>query len=314
MNNMKFKNFEEACQTVLSFLYRRFGFNLWMITRTEGNDWIVLQVEDNGYNVKPGQVFQWSDSYCSHMVKGNGPKIAPRSQEIPLYTTAKINNLVDIKAYIGEPLLNEDGSIFGTLCAIDPSPQSDSLLKESNLIELMGQLLSHILQAELREDEQIRQREKFELEALHDALTGVFNRRAWDQFISLEEARCKRYGHPASIIMIDINNLKITNDSLGHSAGDVLIQNTATTLKSCIRNNDIVARLGGDEFAILSLESNLKNIEMLSNRAIDALNKAGISAAIGIAMRNPTHGLLDAIREADEKMYKHKKDCKKTLN
>lgn len=311
---MKFKNFEEACQTVLSFLYRRFGFNLWMITRTEGNDWIVLQVEDNGYNVKPGQVFQWSDSYCSHMVKGNGPKIAPRSQEIPLYTTAKINNLVDIKAYIGEPLLNEDGSIFGTLCAIDPSPQSDSLLKESNLIELMGQLLSHILQAELREDEQIRQREKFELEALHDALTGVFNRRAWDQFISLEEARCKRYGHPASIIMIDINNLKITNDSLGHSAGDVLIQNTATTLKSCIRNNDIVARLGGDEFAILSLESNLKNIEMLSNRAIDALNKAGISAAIGIAMRNPTHGLLDAIREADEKMYKHKKDCKKTLN
>lgn len=311
---MKFKNFEEACQTVLSFLYRRFGFNLWMITRTEGNDWIVLQVEDNGYNVKPGQVFQWSDSYCSHMVKGNGPKIAPRSQEIPLYTTAKINNLVDIKAYIGEPLLNEDGSIFGTLCAIDPSPQSDSLLKESSLIELMGQLLSHILQAELREDEQIRQREKFELEALHDSLTGVFNRRAWDQFISLEEARCKRYGHPASIIMIDINNLKTTNDSLGHSAGDVLIQNTATTLKNCIRNNDIVARLGGDEFAILSLESNLKNIEMLSNRAIDALNKAGISAAIGIAMRNPTHGLLDAIREADEKMYKHKKVCKKTLN
>lgn len=311
---MKFKNFEEACQTVLSFLYRRFGFNLWMITRTEGNDWIVLQVEDNGYNVKPGQVFQWSDSYCSHMVKGNGPKIAPRSQEIPLYTTAKINNLVDIKAYIGEPLLNEDGSIFGTLCAIDPSPQSDSLLKESSLIELMGQLLSHILQAELREDEQIRQREKFELEALHDALTGVFNRRAWDQFISLEEARCKRYGHPASIIMIDINNLKTTNDSLGHSAGDILIQNTATTLKNCIRDNDIVARLGGDEFAILSLESNLKNIEMLSNRAIDALNKAGISAAIGIAMRNPTHGLLEAIREADEKMYKHKKDCKKTLN
>lgn len=311
---MKFKNFEEACQTVLNFLYRRFGFNLWMITRTEGNDWIVLQVEDNGYDVKPGQVFQWSDSYCSHMVKGNGPRIAPRSQEIPLYATAKINNLVDIKAYIGEPLLNEDGSIFGTLCAIDPCPQPDSLLKESSLIELMGQLLSHILQAELREDEQIRQREKFELEALHDSLTGVFNRRAWDQFINLEEARCKRYGHPASIIIIDINNLKITNDSLGHSAGDAVIQNTATTLKNCIRDNDIVARLGGDEFAILSLESSLKNIETLLNRTLEALNKAGISAAIGIAMRNPTYGLLEAIREADEKMYKHKKDSKRTLN
>lgn len=311
MNNIKFKNFEEACQTVLSFLYQRFGFNLWMITRTEGNDWIVLQVEDNGYNVKPGQVFQWSDSYCSHMVKGDGPKIAPKAQEIPLYVEAKINNLVDIKAYIGEPLLNEDGSIFGTLCAIDPHEQSDSLLKESSLIELMGQLLSHILQAELREDEQKRQREKFELEALHDSLTEVFNRRAWDQFIDLEEMRCKRYGHNAAIIIIDINDLKITNDSLGHLAGDKLIQNTATILKECVRNNDIVARLGGDEFAILIVENSLKNTEILLHRILNTLHKASISVSVGIAMRNPTYGLLEAIGEADKKMYKNKKISKK---
>ena len=82
MIDTKFKKFEEAGQIVLKFLYQRFGFNLWMITRAEGDDWIVLQSEDNGYNVKPGQVFRWADSFCSHMVKGKAPTIAPRSEDI----------------------------------------------------------------------------------------------------------------------------------------------------------------------------------------------------------------------------------------
>lgn len=84
MNNAEFKNFEEAGQAVLKFLYQKFGFNLWMITRTEGDDWIVLQSEDNGYNVQPGQVFRWADSFCSQMVQGKAPRIAPRSEDIPL--------------------------------------------------------------------------------------------------------------------------------------------------------------------------------------------------------------------------------------
>lgn len=57
MNNINFNNFEEAGQVILKFLSQRFGFKLWMITGTEGDDWIVLLSEDNGYNVKPGQVF-----------------------------------------------------------------------------------------------------------------------------------------------------------------------------------------------------------------------------------------------------------------
>jgi len=223
MNSAEFKNFEEAGQAVLKFLYQKFGFNLWMITRTEGDDWIVLQSEDNGYNVQPGQVFRWADSFCSHMVQGKAPRIAPRSEDIPLYVNAPIAKQVEIKAYIGQPLTKEDGSLFGTLCAIDPKPQSDAITKEAGLIDLLGQMLSYILQGELREVEQIRQRERFKEEALNDSLTGLFNRRAWDNLIGLEEERCKRYGHPTAILMIDLNNLKTVNDSLGHTAGDELI-------------------------------------------------------------------------------------------
>ena len=310
MNSAEFKNFEEAGQAVLKFLYQKFGFNLWMITRTEGDDWIVLQSEDNGYNVQPGQVFRWADSFCSHMVQGKAPRIAPRSEDIPLYVNAPIAKQVEIKAYIGQPLTKEDGSLFGTLCAIDPKPQSDAITKEAGLIDLLGQMLSYILQGELREVEQIRQRERFKEEALNDSLTGLFNRRAWDNLIGLEEERCKRYGHPTAILMIDLNNLKTVNDSLGHTAGDELIQKAATALKGCVRSNDIVARLGGDEFAILSIENNQVNAENLVNRVLQVFAEANISAAIGLAMRNPLNGLLKTLQEADEKMYAHKKKIK----
>lgn len=306
MNNILFNNFEEAGRVVLKFLRKRFGFNLWMITRTEGDDWIVLQSEDNGYNVKPGQVFRWADSFCSQMVQGKAPRIAPYSPDIPLYREAPINKLVDIQAYIGQPLVKEDGSLFGTLCAIDPRPQPPDLIKEAELIDVLGEMLSRILQSELREIEQIRKTEHFEAEALSDSLTGLFNRRAWDKLVDLEEDRCRRYGHPTAVLMIDLNNLKTTNDTLGHSAGDELIQKAASTLKEQMRSNDIVARLGGDEFAVLSIETNLENAEKLVSRIRQAFAEANLSAAIGLALRNPTYGLYAAIMEADEQMYKNK--------
>lgn len=313
MHNINFKNFEEAGQAILRYLSQRYRFKLWMITRTEGNDWIVLLSEDQGYNIKPGQVFHWADSFCSRMVEHKAPRIVPRSADVQLYIDAPINNLVSIKSYIGEPLLKEDGSLFGTLCAIDPEPQSDELLDDAPLFNLMAQILSYILQAELREGEHKRRAELFEAEALTDALTGLYNRRAWDELIAKEEKRCKRYGHPSAVLMIDLNDLKITNDTLGHTAGDMLIKKMASTLKGIVRSNDIVARLGGDEFAVLSVETNLENAKTLVLRIQNAFAKAGISAAIGLAMRNTTEGLSATVKEADKKMY-HNKVLIKSIN
>ena len=54
-------DFESAGRSILEFLHKRFGFDLWMVTRTDGDNWIVLQTEDHGYGVKPGTVFRWAD-------------------------------------------------------------------------------------------------------------------------------------------------------------------------------------------------------------------------------------------------------------
>lgn len=310
---MNTENFEEAGQAILQFLYKRFGFDLWMITRVEGKDWIVLQSEDHGYGVKSGQVFKWADSFCTHMVKGKAPKIAPRCEDIPLYATAPIAQQVSIKSYIGQPILNEDGSLFGTLCGIDPNTKPESIVEDIEIIELLGSLLSKILQAELRQNQQVREVKRLKNKAFRDGLTGLYNRRAWDELIGKEEERCKRYGHPAAVFFIDINNLKEVNDNLGHVAGDQLIQQAADVLSDTVRSNDIVARLGGDEFVILSIENNKAGAERLLKRIIDNFAQTEISIAIGFSMRHPTRGLLFAAEQADKKMFEYKRKFKSGL-
>jgi len=307
-----FPNFETVAREALSFLHRRLGFDLWMVTRTAGEDWIVLQAEDHGYNVTDGTVFHWADSFCSRMVAGLGPRIAPRSNDIPAYASAPIGRQVSIGAYVGVPLMGPGGSLFGTLCAIDPQVQPESIRDELELVEMIGSLLSAVLQAELRYATEVRRTERAQAEALSDPLTGLFNRRGWMQLVAGEENRCRRHGYPASVLVIDLDGLKIVNDSRGHFVGDELISRTGSVLAAVARTQDIVARVGGDEFAVLAFECDRSGTDALVQRIRTALEAAGISASIGHAMRDPARGLPEAWIEADRAMYDEKKGVHRT--
>lgn len=307
MDNRVFEDFEAAGHAVLTFLHQRLGFGLWMITRTEGDNWIVLQSEDHGYDVKPGMVFKWADSFCSEMVKGRGPRIAPDSAAIPAYASAPIGRQVAINAYIGVPLVNKTGGLFGTLCAIDPMRQPESISNEQALIELLAAMLSTLLGAELAATQEKRRSERLALEAETDALTSLYNRRAWDRLLATEEERCRRYGHPAALLSIDLDDLKEINDIHGHVAGDTLIKTAASALRQAAREFDIVARLGGDEFGVIGIECDLSGGEALVARTRKALASVGVNASVGFALRTPDGGLRTAWELADQKMYAEKR-------
>ena len=307
MNEHSFHDFEAAGRGVLAFLHQRFGFGLWMVTRTEGEDWIVLQSEDHGYGVTPGTVFPWADSFCAEMVKGNGPRIAPDSDLIPAYAAAPIGRQISIKAYIGVPLLDADGELFGTLCAIDPSPQPEAIVKEQGMVELLAALLSTVLQAELKATHETRRSERLELNAETDSLTQLYNRRAWDRLLPMEEERCRRYGHAATVLVIDLDELKRVNDTHGHAAGDALIARAADALRKAAREVDIVARLGGDEFGVIGVECDHAGAEALLGRTRHALADAQVKASVGLATRTPSSGLKGAWEAADRLMYHEKR-------
>lgn len=307
INMASSSDFEASARAVLSFLHERLGFGLWMVTRTEGESWIVLQSEDHGYGVGAGKVFRWADSFCSEMAQGNGPNVAPDSDIIPAYAAAAIGRQIQIKAYAGVPLLREDGSLFGTLCGIDHSPQPARILEEQGLLQLLGSMLSTILQLELKATEQIRRAERFQAEALTDALTNLYNRRGWDLLLAAEEGRCIRYGHPAAVLIVDLDELKHVNDAHGHAAGDTLIARAGSALRDAARSIDIVARLGGDEFGIIGVECDDSGAHTLLQRVRDALDANLIRASVGFAMRNSSVGIRGAWAEADQLMYEQKR-------
>ncbi len=307
-----FDNFENAVQSVLAYLHQRLGFQLWMFTRVDSNNWLVLQAEDHGYNVRQGDVFNWTDSFCSRMVMGLGPRIAPQVDKVQVYVDAPISRIVKIGAYIGIPIPDADGNLFGTLCAIDPFPQSDLIEQELDFVELQSKLLTTILHFELRSQEAVREMERAQTEAQIDLLTGIYNRNGWEKLTAAEEARCKAYGNSAAVIIVDLDDLKLINDNSGHQAGDILIQSAAKCLSQSVRKHDIVARIGGDEFAILMVEVGSTEIEKLVQRIEDNFRKFKIRASIGYANYSHKFSLKDTIEQADIAMYR-KKSLRKSL-
>ena len=300
-----FHGFESACREVLVFLHQRTRFALWMVTRTEGEDWIVLQAEGrgHGYDVHDGDVFRWTDSFCSRMVLGLGPRVAPRAQVVPAYAAAPIGQGVSVEAYIGVPLVKRDGSLFGTLCAIDPKPQDDSIRDHLPMVELLARFLGTLLDTDLKRIEQARILERCQEEALIDSMTGLFNRKGWDRALVTEESRARRYGSPACVLIVDLDDLKQVNDSAGHADGDQVIRAAARCIRGQLRESDTVARIGGDEYAVLGIECGALAADNLSRKISGALSAQGIQASVGMAMRDPRRGFAAAVAEADQAMY-----------
>ncbi|HEY7916620.1 MAG TPA: EAL domain-containing protein, partial [Acidimicrobiales bacterium] len=152
--------------------------------------------------------------------------------------------------------------------------------------------------------------------AWHDALTGLPNRRLFEDRVEQELVRSRRVGEPVCMFFVDLDHFKIVNDTFGHGAGDDLIEQVAERLVDTVRRQDTVARVGGDEFAILlpGLSDQLA-IDQLAQRSLEAVSapflvlgeEIGASASIGIAMA-PEHGdsYDELLSRADEAMYRAK--------
>jgi diguanylate cyclase (GGDEF)-like protein/PAS domain S-box-containing protein len=153
--------------------------------------------------------------------------------------------------------------------------------------------------------------------AHHDALTGLANRAALAQKIDEAAARQRRRDEPFTVLLLDLDRFKQVNDTLGHPAGDTLLIEVATRLKSLLRETDVLARLGGDEFAIIQAgETNQREAaRSLAERIIAMLGKPfaidgadiNIGTSIGIALA-PEHGTASdsLLKMADLALYRAK--------
>ena len=109
---------------MLRYLREHSDLGLWSVSRVEGEDWILLKVDDEAYDVGDNTVLKWRDSFCSRMVQGEGSMFDHDCKESGAYADAPIGRQLQIGAYVGIPLELPDGEVFGTLCGIDPKPRA----------------------------------------------------------------------------------------------------------------------------------------------------------------------------------------------
>lgn len=168
--------------------------------------------------------------------------------------------------------------------------------------------------------EQTRTRElvaKLDRLSHEDSLTGLANRRAWDEAIARDCARLARAGagHTTSVLICDVDQLKEINDSFGHAMGDVVLREVAELLRGRIRAADLVARIGGDEFAVLASDSDEVDAATLANHLRKLVEKAElggpssdpVTLSIGVAEWDGDDDSAEALMlRADRRLYSAK--------
>lgn len=186
-------------------------------------------------------------------------------------------------------------------------------LRRINYIELMQE-------RKLRKsvELEIAYRRGLEKELRHsattDPLTGIYNRRHFLQLGEKELNRSRRYGRPLSVMLIDLDNFKLINDTLGHAAGDEVLKHLSKIISHNLRSNDIFGRLGGDEFSVITPELNCEETKSLAERLRTSVEgpsaKDGPEITISIGVASFAHHdatIEDILSRADKALYTSKK-------
>ena len=196
-----------------------------------------------------------------------------------------------------------------------PSPD-DTLVFERKIHELVKETADPKTAGKIRELKRYYNQKRDSLSdmAFRDQLTGLFNRRYFDQKLQEEVDRSARYGRPLSLVMGDIDKFKSYNDEFGHQKGDEVLRTVADLLKGSCRASDVAARYGGEEMALILPETDANGAFMVAEKARKIIEaRAGdiagrdVTISMGVASFGPgADGPAELIASADRALYKAK--------
>lgn len=286
---------EEVCQTAVEGTVEALGFDQANIGL--GQDDVLIPIAGAGVFGSKGRPFK----------KGEG--IAGKTWALGKPFWGNVEDFPEakpvdprIKSFVSVPIGDR-----GVLQVIATKPnaftQDDVTLLEILARHIFEELRRVELEAELRE------------QAIRDPLTGLYNRRFLDEVLRRELARAQRYGHPLSLILIDIDNFKELNDRYGHLVGDEALKRVARALRENIRRVDYIFRWGGDEFCVILPETNGPGAKEVVRRFQEPFGilaeEPVIRLTLGYASwdprKEPTPSVEDLFRRADQLLYEMKR-------
>ncbi|MDP2470655.1 MAG: sensor domain-containing diguanylate cyclase [Candidatus Palauibacterales bacterium] len=284
----------------------------------QGQSAVLLLDESRKYlRVAAGQGYQAAVRFLEIPV---GQGITGRCAQTGLTQVVHdIEHLDDDEAYIpgvpgarsevAVPLI-ADGMIIGVFNAESVEPHAFSDEHVQTLTVIARQAAEVIRSAQLLEETRRL--------AITDALTGLFNRRHFNQQLEENVGRAVRYDEPLALVFLDVDHFKSVNDKFGHQAGDRCLQALARTLRDSVRDSDQIARIGGEEFAVLLIRADrelaLSIAERLRHRIDDLILEedpplpVDLTASLGVAFfREDGEDPKTLMRAADRALYMAKR-------
>ena len=190
--------------------------------------------------------------------------------------------------------------------------KNTNILSDGDAILVGSTLLGFFLKSR---DEMFLENRLFKM-ATGDFLTGLYNRSYFDSAVESEFKRFKRYEHPFSLIIMDLDHFKKVNDNFGHAAGDVVLKQVGAILHDSIRSHDIAARYGGEEFGVVLTETPSEEAGIVAERIRGKIEKhiftgtnfsLNLTASLGVASTNrEVGGGKDIVKHADAALYEAK--------
>ncbi len=286
--------FDQACERVVEYLKVVIPLGFWSVSAydPQNDRQVYLHLRDDVYGAQAGGFHAWSDSFCQYMVTGATPQIAPDAMAVPEYASAGVASQLDIGAYVGVPIQGSDGQLFGTLCGLDPRPQTASLEEHATLLALLATLLGQILVGQRLQEEADERAATLRWRAFHDELTGLPNRALFNDRLAHALNLRGRSARSLSVLTLDVDDFKAVNDTFGHPGGDQLLIKLAERVRGALRKGDTLARLGGDEFAVLLEDTGPTDLSsspaLVAERIVAAMEEpftiAGSTIEVGLSV------------------------------
>jgi len=304
-------NYEEVLDRILGHLEKVIPNNHANIMLVD-DDGIARIVRASGYDAATLEKllsevnFQVSETPTLLRMAITGTPIIVSDTDIdPLWVER--DSATWIKSYLGSPI-HVKNKVVGYINVDSETTNAYNRIHVERLKLFANQAAIAIENARLFE--------KVEQMAIIDNLTGLYNRHHFFELGEREFERFKRYRHPFSILLIDLDHFKHVNDNFGHAAGDQVLSNLAQIFSKTLRKMDIPGRIGGEEFIVLlpetTMECACKVAERLRSSIESAVCKVGmasisVTASIGVAAVSDQYDSLQSVvTDADTAMYKAK--------